>query len=63
MSASRHYHPIRYVWNMWSAVATPKAFGGHRFKSSLAGRGAKAPSPLRSAGALHMGAVSRCTPS
>jgi hypothetical protein len=36
-SAPRHNHPIRCVWNMWSAVATPKAFGGHRFKGSQAG--------------------------
>jgi hypothetical protein len=51
----------QFVWNIWSAVATPKAFGGHRFKRSQA-RGAKAPSPLRSAGALHMVAVTRYTP-
>jgi hypothetical protein len=36
-SASRHCHPIRCVCNMWSAVATPKAFGRHRFKGSQSG--------------------------
>jgi hypothetical protein len=59
LSASRDYHPIRSVWNMWSAVAA-----GHDSALSVArrARGAKAPSPLRSAGALHMAAVSRGTP-
>ena len=51
----------QFVWNIWSAVATPKAFGGHRFRGGQAGTRAKAPSPLRSAGALHMVAVSRRT--
>jgi Zn-dependent protease with chaperone function len=46
---------------MWSAVATPKAFGDTALRVARLARGAKAPSPLRSAGALHVMAVSRCT--
>jgi len=46
---------VRIV-SIWTAVATPKAFGGHRFgkqvEQSNAPRHPKAPSPLRSAGAV-----------